>query len=144
MPNGRFSSLCAHISRDTFTSCASVSLLYLAASLRAICIFHWSDACALPFSHTLMWKSTRIVDWNSPDLADLEAFDRVIIELTYDSVCVINSRDAWSTYRSDNGRLAAAIIIALTIISLVWLYDRELLWYNVRTNCQSIVARVTI
>lgn len=81
----RFSSLCAHISRDTFTSCASVSLLYLAASLRAICILHWSDACALPFSHTRCWKSIRIVDWNSPaDLVDLEAFDRVIIELTYD------------------------------------------------------------
>lgn len=79
----RFSSLCAHISRDTFTSCASVSLLYLAASLRAICILHWSDACALPFSHTqcgsrygssigtvrqTLWTSKHSIEWLSSSL----------------------------------------------------------------------------
>lgn len=63
------------------------------------------------FTHS-MWKSTRIVDWNNPaDLVDHEPSNDYRTHLRY-SICVINSRDARSTYRSDNGWLAAVIIIA--------------------------------
>jgi len=75
------------------------------------------------FSGTCRSRSTRSSDYR----AHLRYSIYVIVATTR-SYCV-----------RDNGWLAAAIIIASTIISLIWLYDRELLWYNVRTNCRLYV-----